>query len=109
MIYITAKNTFKNEDVNKVIELFSEMVKKTREENGCVRYELFQDTKNRGILTLLEEWSDMISFEKHLKTEHYLKIIPEIGKLSIKEKDVNIYEKNSIILVVIKNMLTIKR
>ncbi len=65
MIYITAKNTFKNEDVNKVIELFSEMVKKTREENGCVRYELFQDTKNRGILTLLEEWSDMISFEKH--------------------------------------------
>ena len=28
MIYITAKNTFKNEDVNKVIELFSEMVKK---------------------------------------------------------------------------------
>lgn len=93
MVKVVAKNFIQEDKINEAIELYKELVEKTRKEEGCIKYELCQDTQNLTILTMIEEWEDRDFLEKHFKTEHFTRIVPRIGKLLARDKEVNIYNK----------------
>lgn len=93
MVIVVAKNFIQEDKINEAIELYKELVEKTRKEQGCIKYELCQDTQNPTILTMIEEWEDRDFLEKHFKTEHFTRIVPMIGKLLARDKEVNIYNK----------------
>ena len=56
MIKVVAKSYVKNDKLGKALELSKEMVEKTVKEEGCIKYELFQDVKNPKTLIIIE-WS----------------------------------------------------
>ena len=45
VIKVVAKNFIKLDKKNEVLEIIKELVEKTREEKGCIKYELFQDAE----------------------------------------------------------------
>jgi len=93
MVKVVAKNCIQEEKINEVIELYKELVEETRKEEGCIKYELYQDTQNPSILTMIEEWEDRSYLERHFKTEHFTRIVPMIGQFLAGDKEVNIYNK----------------
>ncbi|WP_291569350.1 putative quinol monooxygenase [Clostridium sp. UBA4548] len=93
MVKVVAKNFIQQDKINEAIELYRELVEKTRKEQGCIKYELYQDTQNPTILTMVEEWENRDFLEKHFKTEHFTRIVPMIGKFLAGDKEVNIYNK----------------
>jgi quinol monooxygenase YgiN len=57
-----------NEDfVREVLEGF---VGPTRQENGCLRYELFADISDPTRFTFIEEWTGVEALEAHSRSEH---------------------------------------
>jgi quinol monooxygenase YgiN len=53
----------------------------TRQEAGCIRYELFVDEANPGDLTFVEEWRDGAALDAHLATahvQHAMSRVPEL-------------------------------
>ena len=92
MIKVVAKSTYQGDCIPKVIELYGELIEKSRLESGCLSYELFQDTKNDSILTMIEEWESESHLAAHQKTEHFMRILPVISqdRLSF---ELNIYHK----------------
>lgn len=93
MIKVVAKNFVKEDKVDEVLELYKELVELTRQEKGCIKYELYQDEKDSKILTMVEEWESREALENHFKAEHFVRIVPQVKKYMAKEADLNIYNK----------------
>lgn len=93
MIYVVAENYIKEENLDKVIKLYEELVGETRKEKGCIKYELCQDEKDKTVFAMMEEWESKEDLESHLNSEHFKRLVPEISKLSAKAGVVNIYKK----------------
>lgn len=93
MIKVVAKKLVNEGKVEEVIKLYEELVKETRKEEGCIKYELYQDEKDPRVLAVIEEWESRDALEKHMNSEHFVRIVPMIGELAEKKKDMNIYNK----------------
>jgi quinol monooxygenase YgiN len=72
--------------------LAREVVSETRKEKGCITYTLHQDINDQTILTMLEEWVDEEALNKHNKSEHVMKIVPELRKLR-ESTEINLYRE----------------
>jgi quinol monooxygenase YgiN len=42
---------------------------------------------------MLEEWESKEALERHLKSEHFARIVPLLNKLMRKQAELNIYNK----------------
>ncbi len=91
MIKIVAKGFFYEGKVNEAIELYNELVQKSRNEKGCISYNLFQDKEDETILTVIEEWEGEDVLELHKNTEHFKRIVPLLVELR-KKSELNIYK-----------------
>jgi len=93
MIHIVAKNPVKKEQIETFKILAKELILKSKEEKGCIAYDLYEDVNNSSILTFIEIWEDEEAIELHNKSEHFQKIVPKLGKLVDGEKEVKLYKK----------------
>lgn len=93
MIKVVAKKIVNEGKVEEVIKLYEELVQATRKEEGCIKYELYQDEKDSRILAVIEEWESKYVLDKHMKTEHFTRIVPMIGEFTSNKTDINIYNK----------------
>lgn len=93
MVKVIARNFIKEDKLEEAIKLYEELVQITRKEDGCIKYELYQDEVDNKIVTMIEEWEDRSTLDNHLKSEHFTRIVPRLGKLMSKETDINIYNK----------------
>jgi quinol monooxygenase YgiN len=53
-----------------VREALESFVEPTRKENGCLRYDLFQDVSDSLKFTFIEEWASPAALEAHSKSAH---------------------------------------
>jgi quinol monooxygenase YgiN len=93
MVKVAAKNFAQLDKFSEIIELYKELVDLTRKEKGCIKYELYQDENNPTILTMIEEWESRKALDEHLKSEHFIRIVPNVKKYMLKETDMNVYNK----------------
>jgi len=93
MIKVVAKHAVKEDMIEKALELFGELVKESRKEENCIKYELYQDSENDSVMTMIEEWENKESLEKHFNTSHFTKLVPEIGKLLEGGAEISVYKK----------------
>ncbi|MCR5238359.1 MAG: antibiotic biosynthesis monooxygenase [Lachnospiraceae bacterium] len=93
MITSTARDYIKTEYKDRYLELISELIDRTREEEGNISYTLYADRDNPGEYVLIEEWQDQASLEAHFKTPHFTGIVPKIQKLQSVPSVVNVYDK----------------
>lgn len=91
MIKVVSKGIFFEDKVDEALQLYSELVRESQKEIGCISYNLFQDINDSTILTMLEEWENTEYLENHMKTEHFKKIVPKISKLR-KSSEINKYK-----------------
>jgi quinol monooxygenase YgiN len=92
MIKVVAKFYIKSENVELFKKLIAELVDKTRTEDGCITYELFQDIDDSNILTFIEEWINIEALTEHTKTEHFMRIVPQLELLRDRSTEMNIYK-----------------
>jgi quinol monooxygenase YgiN len=91
MIKVVAKFYIKSENVERFKKTIVELIDKTRTEDGCITYELFQDINDSSILTFIEEWDNVEALTKHSKTEHFMRIVTQLELLRDKPTEMNIY------------------
>ena len=93
VIKVVAKNFIKLDKKNEVLEIIKELVEKTREEKGCIKYELFQDAESEGAITFIEEWESREALGEQMASEHFKRIVPQIKDYTEKDGEISIYTK----------------
>ena len=61
------------------------VIEPTRKEDGCILYELYQDTTNPGKFTFIENWQSKEHLDAHLKTPHLIAAGEAFSKILTKE------------------------
>lgn len=93
MVKVVAKSYAKEDKLDRILELSKEMVEKTVKEEGCIKYELFQDVKDSKIMIFIEEWENEEALSKHIASEHFRRIIPQLNELREKPSEMSICKK----------------
>lgn len=92
MIKVVAKNFVKPQKIENFIALAEKLIAQTRKSDaGCIRYGLFQDTEDSGILTFIEEWEDKAALDKHMAAAHFKEIVPKLDEFCEKPGKMNLY------------------
>lgn len=93
MIKVVAKHFVKEDKIDDVLYIAKELVAATVKEEGCIKYEMYQDEKDKSILTMIEEWESKEDLDKHMASEHFQRLVPLMGKCMEKSGEINIYKK----------------
>ena len=93
MIKIIAKNYVKEDKVEIFKETAAELVAKSQAEEGNVYYTLNVDQKNPNVLVFVECWKDQDAIAIHNATEHFARIVPQLGALCEKPGSVELFDE----------------
>jgi quinol monooxygenase YgiN len=91
MIKVIAKNFTHENKKSELIELLKELKHYAIKEKKCIKYELFQDSDNETIITIISEWEKINHLEEYYKSNYFIGIVDKISELIRKESEVNIY------------------
>jgi len=93
MIKIVAKSVVKDGEKDQYLKVAKELIEKSKKEEGCISYELFEDINDGSVLTFIEEWKDSDAINSHNNSEHFTRIVPILGELRIGKGEINIYKE----------------
>ena len=94
MVKVTANNYVKAECLEEYLEITKELVEKTNAlDSGCVKYELCRDLNDPLHFAMLEEWEDQASLDAHMKSAHFLGLIPKMDGLTSAPGAIALFEK----------------
>lgn len=92
-IHVVARITALPERVAQLRNLLSGLVEPTRQESGCITYELFQNPADATEFTFIEEWVSDEALNAHFKTDHFLDAFQRIPDLVISTPDIRRYTR----------------
>jgi quinol monooxygenase YgiN len=72
-------------------EALAALVVPTRQEAGCISYEMLEDIEDRTKFTFVEEWRDGEALEAHFETEHIQAAISRFPDLLAADLDLRKY------------------
>lgn len=90
MVMVISKIKVKEGEVDAFVDLFKAMIEPTRQEVGCVQYEMHRDEEAPSTLVAVETWETRDAFDGHLISDHFKKIAPAMEKLMDGETDITI-------------------
>jgi quinol monooxygenase YgiN len=92
MIFVVSKSIVEEGKVAEYKQQTVKLIEETRKEKGCIAYDLCEDMDNPNILTFIEKWEDKKSLDAHMKTAHFLEIVPKVKALR-ESAELNIYKE----------------
>lgn len=93
MIKITARQVIKKECIEKYHELIRELVEKSQAEEGNISYTSNQSISDERVHCFIEYWKDQAAINAHNATEHFCRIIPQLGELFDEPEIVDLYHE----------------
>jgi quinol monooxygenase YgiN len=95
MITIIATFSIKLENLKQFHILIDKLMQASRKEDLCLRYDLYEDTNDKQVLTLIEEWDGEEAIQLHNAMPYYIEIAPKLSELCSKSPEVRLYRKLS--------------
>ncbi|MDV3000922.1 MAG: hypothetical protein N5P05_002528 [Chroococcopsis gigantea SAG 12.99] len=92
-IHVVAKITALPHQVEGTKELLLGLLEPTRQEKGCIKYDLFQNQDDPTDFTFVEEWQDRESLNQHLQTHHIQHALSLIPALMVAPPDIRVYNQ----------------
>ena len=69
------------------------LLEKTREENGCINYDLHVSDHDKRFFMLYEKWESTLALSKHMSTNHFRDILKILEEIIAEPMDVTLWEK----------------
>ena len=92
MITIVVNIKVKENKKSDFLKTIRALIHDSREEEGCISYELYENKNDEFSFVLIEYWISQDSVDLHNKTEHFITIGPKLRELASLE--VNLYTKS---------------
>ncbi len=65
------------------VTVFTEMMERTRAEEGCEHYAFSADLTDPGRFHLIEQWASLAANEAHVQTPHFPRFLEQLGTLGV--------------------------
>lgn len=78
--------------VETVKSVLIELIEPTRQDEGCITYELLQNHQDPTDFTFVEEWQSQTLLDTHLASAHIAKAKSQLNGLVTTEPDIRVYQ-----------------
>ncbi|ACK70303.1 Antibiotic biosynthesis monooxygenase [Gloeothece citriformis PCC 7424] len=73
--------------------VFFPLVEATRQEKGCLQYELLHNQNDPTEFIFVETWETKECLEAHMKTEHFQIALKQLDGLVATDPDIQLYDQ----------------
>ncbi|SHM07682.1 putative quinol monooxygenase [Chryseobacterium polytrichastri] len=80
-LHVVALFKFNENYLMDAVELFQNLVKETRKEEGCLQYDLIEDKDNKGTFLMIELWESEEHHNLHNGQDHLLNFRQDASKM----------------------------
>ena len=91
MLVVTAKMYFKDGKLKEAEHILGELIEKTNQENGCIEYRSYLSNNSPDEIIIIEKWESKEHLDAHMKSKHFVELLPKIGEKCSKEAEISIY------------------
>ena len=91
-IRVVARITAIPEKVDEVKAILIALVEPTCQEEGCIKYELLQNSTDPTDFTFVEEWTSKAALDNHLASTHIAIASDQLEGLITTEPDIRLYK-----------------
>jgi len=70
MLIVIARIIAKSSKINETRTLLESLIEPTKNEEGCIRYDLHQGISEKNVFFFYEAWESRPALEKHLANDH---------------------------------------
>lgn len=96
MIIVLAKVVPKDDVAkNQIIEFSSGLIENSKEEDGNVDYNLYENTSEDSLM-FVEQWDSIEILQKHMQTDHFIKFGQNISDLVACELEINVFNSEKL-------------
>jgi quinol monooxygenase YgiN len=88
---VVARVIARPEKVEQVKSILTKLVEATRQEEGCITYELLQNHQDVTDFTFVEEWESQALLEAHLASAHIAQAKSQLEGAIAAEPDIRLY------------------
>jgi len=88
---VVARINAKPDKIDEVRELLSALVEQTRQEPGCITYDLLQNRNDPTDFTFVEEWASDSALDSHSISDHIKALAPKLQPIVTEPPDIRIY------------------
>lgn len=81
------------EKIESVKSVLMSLIEPTRQESGCITYELFQNQTDLTDFTFVEEWESQALLNTHLASVHIAQATSQLEGLIATAPDIRIYQQ----------------
>ncbi|MDQ0362713.1 putative quinol monooxygenase [Breznakia pachnodae] len=92
MIRVIATFQLQEDMIDVAKKIAEVLVSETRNEDGCIQYDLLQDNKDENHLVMIEHWETQEKLDAHSASEHFAKYVPMLAELCVKAPEVVTYK-----------------
>ncbi len=92
-IVCIAQFTAKRGKEAELLRSLHKLMKPTHQEEGCVRYELNQQTDNPRLITYVEKWANMKIFKKHCKMPYIVDFFDNVAPKLIAAQTIGLHKE----------------
>jgi quinol monooxygenase YgiN len=92
MIHILARIVARPDGAAAVEAALAELASHTRNEAGCISYEVFRRTEAQGEFMTVEQWRDVAATDAHMATPHVAAALAKVGALLAAAPEIHRYE-----------------
>jgi quinol monooxygenase YgiN len=90
-IRVVARIMATPEQVEQVKSVLLGLIEPTRQEKGCIVYELLQNQEDVTDFTFVEEWESQEMLNTHLASAHIAEAVSQLNGLLAAEPDIRTY------------------
>jgi quinol monooxygenase YgiN len=88
---VIARVKARSEKVDELRALLIGLIVPTRQEPGCITYEMLQNKGDATEFTFVEEWTDEAALESHFRTSHIQDALKKLPNLLAEDLDLRRY------------------
>lgn len=81
-----------SEKVEQVKLILLGLIEPTRQESGCIQYELLQNQEDPTNFVFVEEWESDALLDAHLESPHMIEVDAKLDGLLAAEPDIQFYQ-----------------
>lgn len=82
MIKVVARTLVREDCIEQYHALAKEIVELTKQERGNVFYTMNQSMADKRLHAMIEAWESMEALNAHMASEHFKRIVPQMGQLA---------------------------
>lgn len=91
-IAVTAEFHFQADQVDIGLNILKALVIASRQDKGCMQYELYQSNDQPNTYIMMERWRSRQDWQYHINTDHVKSASAGISELLVDELTVNAYD-----------------